>query len=42
VVSRHGFLDEIRGYHIPRIPKETYEKATILARRLGMIVRNNA
>ena len=42
VVSRHGFLEEIRGYHIPRIPKETYEKATTLAKRLGMIVRNNA
>jgi multimeric flavodoxin WrbA len=42
VVSRHGFLDEIRGYHIPRISQETYEKATILAKRLGAVLRNNA
>ena len=42
VVSRHGFLDEIRGYHIPRIPQETYEKATVLAKRLGTIVKTNA
>jgi multimeric flavodoxin WrbA len=42
VVSRHGFLDEIKGYHIPRIPQETYQKATALARRLGLVVKNNA
>jgi len=42
VVSRHGFLDEIRGYHIPRIPAETYQNAEIIAKRLGAIVRNNA
>jgi len=42
VVSRHGFLDEIKGYHIPMIPRETYEKATILAKRLGTVVKTNA
>ena len=42
VVSRYGFLDEIRGYHIPRILQETYEKATILAKRLGTVVKTNA
>ena len=42
VVSRHGFLDEIKGYHIPRIPQKTYRKATILARRLGSVLQNNA
>jgi multimeric flavodoxin WrbA len=42
VVSRHGFLDEIKGYHIPRIPQETYEKATILAKRLGSVVQKKS
>ncbi len=42
VVSRHGFLDEIKGYHIPRISQETYGKATILAKRIGAVLRNNA
>lgn len=42
VVSRHGFLDEIRGYNIPRISQETYRKATILAKRLGAVLRNKA
>ena len=32
----------IKGYHIPRIPQETYQKATALARRLGLVVKNNA
>ena len=42
VVSRHGFLDEIKGYHIPRIPQKTYRKATTFARSLGSVLRNNA
>jgi multimeric flavodoxin WrbA len=41
VVSQHGFLDEIKGYHIPRVPEDTYKKATTLGRRLGLVVKNN-
>ena len=42
VVHRHGFLDEIRGEHIPRIPAETYQSALIIAKRLGSIIRANS
>jgi hypothetical protein len=27
VVSRHGFLDKIKEYHLPDISPETYRKA---------------
>jgi len=40
VVARHGFLDEIRGYHITRIPQETYQRAQVISKRLGSVVRN--
>lgn len=41
VVSRLGFLDEIRDHHVPIIPEETYDKATAIANRLGKIVKAN-
>jgi multimeric flavodoxin WrbA len=41
VVSRHGFLDEIKSHHIPIIPATTYQKAKIIAQRLGSVVRKN-
>ncbi len=40
VVARHGFLDEIIGYHITRIPQDTYQRAQVIAKRLGSVVRN--
>jgi multimeric flavodoxin WrbA len=39
VVARHGFVDEIRGYHFPRIPSETYKSAQIIAKRLGEAIK---
>ena len=41
VVSRYGFLDRIEGYLIPQVPAETYQKARIIAKRLGSVVREN-
>jgi multimeric flavodoxin WrbA len=41
VVRRHGFLNEIRTYHIPRISPETYRNAQIIAKRLGETIREN-
>jgi len=41
VVRRHGFLNEIRTYHIPRISPETYRNAQIIAKRLGDTIREN-
>lgn len=41
VVGRHGFLSEIKSYHIPRLNPEVYRRAQILARRLGEIVRTH-
>jgi multimeric flavodoxin WrbA len=41
VVRHHGFIDKIRSYHIPRISHETYERAQIVAKRLGEIIRTN-
>ncbi len=41
VVSRHGFLDEIQSWMIPQIDASVYEKADIVAHRLGSVVRNN-
>jgi multimeric flavodoxin WrbA len=42
VVRRHGFLDEIQPWMIPQIEPEVYQKADILAHRLGNIVRHNS
>lgn len=41
VVARHGFLEEIKGYHIPIIPTVIYQKAKVIAQRLGSIVEEN-
>ena len=41
VVGKHGFLDEIQPWMIPRIQPDVYKKADILAQRLGSVVRNN-
>ena len=41
VASRHGFLDRIEGYLIPQVPAETYQKARVIAKRLGSVVREN-
>jgi multimeric flavodoxin WrbA len=41
VMSSHGFLHEIRHYHIPRLSHETYRHAQIIAKRLGEIIREN-
>jgi multimeric flavodoxin WrbA len=41
VVSRHGFLDEIRESILPRVNPETYRKADAIAHRLGEVVRSN-
>jgi multimeric flavodoxin WrbA len=41
VVRSHGFLNEIRHYHIPRISPETYRNAQIIAKRLGETIREN-
>jgi multimeric flavodoxin WrbA len=39
VVAKHGFVDSIRDYQIPRIDPDVYCKADIIAHRLGEIVR---
>ena len=41
VVARHGFLNEIRSYHIPRVPTETFRRAQIIAKKLGETIRTN-
>ncbi len=41
VVSKHGILDEIQPWMIPQMDPETYQKADIMAKRLGSVVRNN-
>jgi multimeric flavodoxin WrbA len=41
VVSRHGFLDEIKSWMIPQIEPSVYRKADIIAQRLGSIVRES-
>jgi len=41
VVSRHGFIDEIRESILPRTNPEAYKKAEIIAHRLGEVVRSN-
>ena len=39
VVNTHGFLDEIKDYHLPSVEPEAYRKADVVAHRLGEIVR---
>jgi len=39
VVSRHGFLEEIRESILPRVNLEAYKKAEVIAHRLGEVVR---
>lgn len=39
VVAHHGFLDEIKEYHLPDLPLESYRKADIVAHKLGNMVR---
>ncbi|MCW4050554.1 MAG: flavodoxin family protein [Candidatus Bathyarchaeota archaeon] len=41
VVPRHGFLDEIKDYHLPHVEADAYRRADILANRLGEIIRAN-
>ncbi len=41
VVARHGFLDEIKGYHVTQVPARTYQSARVIAKRLGSVVREN-
>jgi multimeric flavodoxin WrbA len=41
VVRRHGFLDEIKDYHIPKIPTKTYREARKIAKRLSGILQEN-
>jgi multimeric flavodoxin WrbA len=41
VVARHGFLDEIRDYHLPVIDPDAYRRAEIIAHRLYEVVRSN-
>mgnify|MGYP006296703729 CR=1 FL=1 len=40
VVSRHGFIDEIRDYHLPVVSPDTYRRAEVIAHRLGGVMRN--
>lgn len=39
VVAKHGYLDEIKDYHLPIIEPDAYRRAEIIAHRLGEIVR---
>jgi multimeric flavodoxin WrbA len=39
VVSTHGFLDEIKDYHLPSVEPEAYRRADVVAHRLGEVVR---
>ncbi len=39
VVSKHGFLEEILPEHIPVIDSSTYERAELIAHRLGSVIR---
>ena len=42
VVSRHGFVDEIRESILPRVSPEAYKKAEVIAHRLGEVVRSSS
>ena len=39
VVSRHGFLDEIRESILPRVNPDAYKRAEVIGHRLGEVVR---
>lgn len=39
VVAKHGFLDEIRDYHLPVVDPDAYRTAEVIAHRLGEVVR---
>jgi multimeric flavodoxin WrbA len=39
VVSRHGFIDEIRESMLPRISPDAYNRAEVIAHRLGEVVK---
>src|SRR4030042_1374971 len=39
VVAKHGFLDEIRDYHLPVVDPDAYRRAELIAHRLGEIMR---
>jgi hypothetical protein len=39
VVGKYGFLDEIKDYHRPILPKESYKNAEIIAQRLSEIIK---
>ena len=41
VVGRLSYLEEIKDEHFNRIPEESYNRANIIAKRLGSIVRSN-
>ncbi len=40
-MARHGFLDEIKGYHVTRVPARTYQSARVIAKRLGSVAQEN-
>ena len=40
-MARHGFLDEIKCYHVIRVPTRTYQSALVIAKRLGSVAREN-
>lgn len=41
VVAKHGLLNEIQPWMMPQIDPDTYQKADILAKRLGSVLRIN-
>jgi hypothetical protein len=38
VVSRHGFIDRIRDYHLPVVSQDAYRRAEVIAHRLGEVL----
>ncbi len=40
-MARHGFLDEIKGYHVTRVPARTYQSALVIVKRLRSVIREN-
>lgn len=40
VVASHGFIDQIRDYHLPIVPQDAYRRAEIIGHRLGEILKN--
>lgn len=41
-MARHGFLEEIKGYHVTRIPAVAYKNAEVIAKRLGTIINTKS